>query len=533
MYDLIVIGGGPAGMGTACAAHDSGLGNILIIERDIELGGILNQCVHNGFGLRYFKEELTGPEYAARFIDMVNRKGIAVMLDTMVLDIGTNEKAEILNSERAQCRASRSETVAKDGRNMPPTKYVTVVGKSTGYRKLEAKAVVLAMGCRERTRGAIGTPGTRPAGVITAGAAQRYINVDGYMPGRKAVILGSGDIGLIMARRMVLEGAEVLACIEIMKTTSGLARNVVQCLKDFDIPLLLSHTVTKVIGKDRVERVEVSKVDDNLNPIPGTEISFECDTLLLSVGLIPENELSLKAGIDVDPKSNGVVVHENMETRVDGFFACGNAVHVHDLVDKVTIEAMRAGKSAAEYVLSNYYSLWLKNKICDGCMTSTYHRHKGDIVNFPPPVPEISFADLKENELICTSCPNGCLLKIDKSNGIKVTGNGCPRGVAFGKSETLSPVRTLTTTVKLVYTETAANSGCGSKNIKTPALSSACREKRLTVKTDRPIPKELIFDAMLEINKITLDKAPQIGTVILRDILSTGANVIVTKHSQF
>ncbi len=507
MYDLIIVGGGPAGMGAACAAHDNGLRNILIVERDTELGGILNQCVHNGFGLKYFKQELTGPEYAARFIDMIEKKGISVMLDTMALDIGTNGAESAATGSSASAGGGAHESA-------PPTKYVTVVGKNVGYRTLEAKAVVLAMGCRERTRGAIGTPGTRPAGVITAGAAQRYVNVDGYMPGRRVVILGSGDIGLIMARRLTLEGAKVLACIEIMKTTSGLARNVVQCLKDFDIPLYLSHTVTKVIGEDRVERVEVAEVDENMKPIAGTEMIFECDTLLLSVGLIPENELSLKAGIALDPRSNGAVVHENMETKVDGFFACGNAVHVHDLVDRVTLEAMLAGKSAAEYVLSNYYSLWTNNRKCEGCGISTYHRKKGAIVNFPPPKPEISFTDLKENEFICTSCPNGCHLRVDNSDGIKVTGHGCPRGVAFGKSELLSPVRVLTTTIK--YVEKTAD---------------CARERRLSVKTDRPVPRELIRAAMKEINKLSLSLRPEIGDAVIRDILGTGANVVITKRS--
>ncbi|MGN0984911.1 MAG: NAD(P)/FAD-dependent oxidoreductase [Candidatus Enterenecus sp.] len=320
MYDLIVIGGGPAGLAAACAAWEGGLRRILIVERDRDLGGILNQCIHNGFGLHYFKEELTGPEYAGRFIELLGRTGVEVRTDTMVLEV-------------------------------TPDRQVRMVGKTTGYRVERARSIVLAMGCRERTRGAIGTPGTRPAGVYTAGAAQRYVNMEGWLPGKRVVILGSGDIGLIMARRMTLEGATVLACVEVMPYSGGLNRNIVQCLHDYDIPLYLSHTVTEIRGEKRVEQVVVSRVDEQRNPIPGTEMVFDCDTLLLSVGLIPENELTRQAGIEMDRRTNGAVVCENMETSLPGVFACGNVCHVHDLVDFVTAESQRAGEAAARYVL--------------------------------------------------------------------------------------------------------------------------------------------------------------------------------------
>lgn len=320
MYDLIVVGGGPAGLAAACAAWDGGLRRILIVERDRELGGILNQCIHNGFGLHYFKEELTGPEYAGRFVKLLGETGVEVRLDTMVLEV-------------------------------TPERRVHMVGKAAGYRVEEARSVILAMGCRERTRGAIAIPGTRPAGVYTAGAAQRYVNMEGRMPGRRVVILGSGDIGLIMARRMTLEGAQVLACVELMPYSGGLNRNIVQCLHDYGIPLYLSHTVTEIRGRDRVEQVAVARVDKGRNPIPGTDMVFDCDTLLLSVGLVPENELTRQAGIEIDPRTGGAVVCENMETSLRGVFACGNVAHVHDLVDFVTAESQRAGRAAARYVL--------------------------------------------------------------------------------------------------------------------------------------------------------------------------------------
>lgn len=317
-YDLVVVGGGPAGLAAAYEAHENGVEKILIIERDKELGGILNQCIHNGFGLHTFKEELTGPEYAGRFIDMVEGTNIEVMLDTMVLEI--------------------------EG------KIIHAINTEKGYLTIEAEAIVLAMGCRERTRGAISIPGDRPSGIFTAGAAQRFINMEGYMVGKKVVILGSGDIGLIMARRMTLEGAKVEAVVELMPYSNGLTRNIVQCLEDYGIPLYLSHTVIDVKGDGRLEKVIIAKVDENRQLIKGTEIEFDADTLLLSVGLIPENELSKNAGVELDLRTNGLVVSESMETNREGIFACGNVVHVHDLVDFVTEEAKNAGKNAAKYI---------------------------------------------------------------------------------------------------------------------------------------------------------------------------------------
>ena len=325
-YDLVVIGGGPGGLAAAIEAKKNGIDNILVIERDKELGGILQQCIHNGFGLHEFKEELTGPEYAQRFIEKLLEMNIEYKLDTMVLDLTEDKKIHAINS--------------KDG-----------------YMVIEAKAVILAMGCRERTRGAISIPGDRPSGVFTAGAAQRFINMEGYMVGKKVLILGSGDIGLIMARRLTLEGAEVKAVVELMPFSGGLTRNIVQCLDDYNIPLYLSHTVIDVVGKDRLEKVVIAKVDENRKPIPGTEKEYECDTLLLSVGLIPENDISRKTGLKIDRRTNGLIVNEMMETSAEGIFACGNVVHVHDLVDFVSAEARKAGAAAARYI---------KNEVKDG-----------------------------------------------------------------------------------------------------------------------------------------------------------------------
>ncbi|HIX29647.1 MAG TPA: NAD(P)/FAD-dependent oxidoreductase [Candidatus Blautia stercoravium] len=321
-YDLIIIGGGPAGLAAAISAKEQGITNLLILERDQELGGILNQCIHNGFGLHTFKEELTGPEYAQRFIDRAAELEVPYKLQTMVLD------------------------VCEDGGE----KKVTAMNRKDGLLVLKTKAVILAMGCRERPRGALNIPGYRPAGIYTAGTAQRLVNMEGYMPGREVVILGSGDIGLIMARRMTLEGAKVKVVAELMPYSGGLQRNIVQCLEDFHIPLKLSHTVVDIQGKERVTGVTLAKVDENRKPIPGTEEFYSCDTLLLSCGLIPENELSAKMGIKMSRVTSGAEVNESLETSVEGVFACGNVLHVHDLVDYVSEEAKRAGIHAAEYI---------------------------------------------------------------------------------------------------------------------------------------------------------------------------------------
>ena len=318
-YDIVVVGGGPAGMAAAIAAKKAGCDSILILERDTRIGGILLQCIHNGFGLHHFGEELTGPEYAGRFSDEVEKLGIEYKTDTMVLEVNAK-------------------------------KQVTAINTKDGLMQIQAKAVVLAMGCRERTRGALVIPGTRPAGIFTAGSAQRFVNIDGYLPGKKVVILGSGDIGLIMARRLTLEGAEVKLICELMPFSAGLRRNIVQCVENFNIPLKFSHTITKIHGKERVEGVSVAAVDKNRRPIPETEEFIECDTLLLSVGLIPENEISTGCGISIDSTTSGPVVNEHMQTSVEGIFACGNTVHVHDLVDFVTAESLRAGENAANYV---------------------------------------------------------------------------------------------------------------------------------------------------------------------------------------
>ena len=323
--DLVIIGGGPAGLAAAIAAREAGVQDLLILERDSRLGGILNQCIHNGFGLHTFNEELTGPEYAGRYIGKAKELDIPCKLNTMVVDLSAEGEF----------------------------KKVTVMNREEGLYEIEAKAVILAMGCRERSRGALNIPGYRPAGIYSAGTAQRYVNMEGRMPGKEVVILGSGDIGLIMARRMTLEGAKVKLVAELQPYSGGLKRNIVQCLDDFCIPLKLSHTVVDIKGKERVEGVTVARVDDHLKPIPGTEEEITCDTLLLSCGLIPENELSGSLGVDMNSVTGGPMVNESLETNKEGVFACGNVLHVHDLVDYVSQEAAQAGKNAAAYLCGN------------------------------------------------------------------------------------------------------------------------------------------------------------------------------------
>lgn len=324
--DVVIVGGGPAGLAAALGAKEAGAKDILIIERDQELGGILNQCIHNGFGLHTFKEELTGPEYAYRFVEQVKQEGIAYKLNTMVMDITEN-------------------------------KFIVGMNKDEGMFELKAKSIILAMGCRERARGALNIPGFRPAGIFSAGTAQRLVNMEGFLPGKRVVILGSGDIGLIMARRMTLEGAKVLAVAEVMPFSGGLKRNIAQCLDDFGIPLLLEHTIIDIQGKDRVTGITLAKVDENRRPIKGSETHYDCDTVLLSVGLVPENELTRGMGIEMSGVTSGPVVNESLETSIPGVFACGNVLHVHDLVDFVSQEARIAGKQATVYASGE------KNKI--------------------------------------------------------------------------------------------------------------------------------------------------------------------------
>jgi NADPH-dependent 2,4-dienoyl-CoA reductase/sulfur reductase-like enzyme len=386
-YDIVVIGGGPAGLAAAIEARKNGIKKILIIERDRELGGILQQCIHNGFGLHVFKEELTGPEYAERFIQELITMGIEYKLDTMALEVSDQKMISAMNS-------------------------------TDGIFHIEAKAIILAMGCREKTRGAIRLPGTRPAGVLTAGTAQRFVNMEGYMVGKRIVILGSGDIGLIMARRLTLEGAEVLAVAELMPYSGGLTRNIVQCLEDFNIPLYLNHTVVNIEGRDRVEAVTIAQVDKSFKPIKGTEKKFECDALLLSVGLIPENELSKSAGIELDKVTGGPIVYESMETSVEGIFACGNVVHVHDLVDWVTEESKRAGSGAAKYVKGQMQSncKTIKLKGINGVRYVVPHQIRLD--NIEQPVELMMRVDniYKDIKLVIKS--NGEILKEVKRNHV-------------------------------------------------------------------------------------------------------------------
>lgn len=463
--DLVIIGGGPAGMAAALAAYEKGVTDLLILERDQELGGILNQCIHNGFGLHTFKEELTGPEYAARYIERVKEKKIPHLLNTMVVDIQGG----------APC-------------------HVTAMNKEQGMFQIEAKAVILAMGCRERSRGALSIPGYRPAGIYPAGTAQRYVNIEGRMPGREIVILGSGDIGLIMARRMTLQGARVKLVAEIMPYSGGLKRNIVQCLDDFGIPLKLSHTVTEIHGKDRVEGVTVSKVDENLKPIPGSGEYVACDTLLLSCGLIPENELSQGAGARMDDVTQGPVVNARLETTVRGIFACGNVLHVHDLVDNVSKESAEAGVFAADYILHG-------------------EQEWGEAVR--PKIPAKSKcvppADRDaESQLICIGCPVGCLITAKKGEdgSLLITGNTCKKGEEYARNEMTAPVRTVTSIIRLA-------SGNG---------------KVVPVKTETGIPKEKIGECMKIIRAASASAPIAVGDVMIADVAGTGVNIVATAN---
>mgnify|MGYP000096260876 CR=1 FL=1 len=531
--DLVIIGGGPAGLAAAVAARKSGVQDILILERDSELGGILNQCIHNGFGLHTFKEELTGPEYAARFVTQVRELGIEYKLNTMVLDLAAD-------------------------------KTVTAMNKTDGLFQLHPKAVILAMGCRERPRGALNIPGYRPAGIFTAGTAQRLVNMEGCLPGRRVVILGSGDIGLIMARRMTLEGAKVLCVAELMPYSGGLKRNIVQCLDDFGIPLKLSHTVVDIQGRERVTGITLARVE-NGKPVPGTEEHYDCDTLLLSCGLLPENELSRAAGVALNPVTGGPAVNESLETNLPGVFAAGNVLHVHDLVDYVSEEAAAAGEHAAAYIAGGGAAAGrtlpvrcengvrytvpttirpdcagdtvtlrfrvggvYKNKKNRGVPRYRLHlqpqaaragpRRDGDCAaeGRAPARPGRrrdgnvgGGLTMEKRELICIGCPMGCPLTVTLDGGAVVTvqGNTCPRGDAYARKEVTAPTRIVTTTVRVTGGTL-------------PAVSC---------KTRSDIPKEKIFDVVRALKSVVVPAPVHIGQILLPDAAGTGVDVVATK----
>ena len=483
-YDIVVIGGGPAGLAAAKSAVENGCRSILLIERDTRLGGILNQCIHNGFGLSHFGEELTGPEYAYRAYEELksvntgDHPAVEILLDTFVMEI-------------------------------TPEKKIYAMNHKDGYFEITAKAIILAMGCREKARGALAIPGTRPAGVMTAGLAQHYVNIDGYMVGRRVVVLGSGDIGLIMARRMILEGAEVLACIEIAPQPGGLARNITQCLRDYGIPLHLKKTVTAIHGRNRLTGITVSEVDDKYTPIPGTEEEIECDTLLLSCGLIPENELSRKAGIAINPKTGGPFSSDCHETSVPGIFACGNVLHVHDLADNVTKEAIEAGRAAALYVsgaASTSEQAISDPKVFPGKTVKPIDPSMAKALAQSGPSSgsaEVSSGDEGVTRMTCIICPRGCELTVTLGDDPKVSGNSCPRGQAYAIAEITRPMRTLTTTIRVRKEDGSIT--------------------RVSVKSKGEIPKDQVFELAGKIHHTIAEAPVSVGDELLPGVVATSS----------
>lgn len=471
-FDVVIIGGGCAGMAAALSAVKENAQRVLILERASSLGGVLRQCIHNGFGLHRFKEDLTGVEYAARFIHMIAEQEITVLTDTIVLEIQKERRITAMNP--------------------------------TGLLKISAKSLVIATGCRERSRGALSIPGSRPAGIMSAGTAQRYMNLEGYLVGKRIVILGSGDIGLIMARQFLLEGAKVLAVVEIQPHSSGLVRNIVQCIKDFDIPLYYNTTVIRIEGSSRLTGVWLSQVDARRNPIPETERFLECDTLILSVGLIPENELSWQAGIPMDETTGGAFVDNALQTDAPGIFACGNALHVHGLVDDVTQEAELAGKNAALYAQR-------KQNVTSASFSVTSGKNMRGIV--PQQVcatkNSAKMEETMHKTLICINCPLGCQITttFDEQGNISVSGNRCRRGAEYAMQEVAFPMRILTGNMKVEGTK-----------------------KPLSVKTDAPIPKSMLLECAAELKCHRPVPPIAIGDVIIHNILDTGANIIATQH---
>ncbi len=489
IFDAVIVGGGPAGLAAALSLRENGIKDILVLERDNVPGGILNQCIHNGFGLHTFNEELTGPEYAMRYIRMAEDARIECRLNTMVMNI----------------------TPVMEGGCI--YKDVTTMSSEHGLQIIRTKAVILAMGCREKARGALNIPGYRPAGIYSAGTAQKFVNIDGFLPGKEVVILGSGDIGLIMARRMTLEGAKVKLVAEIMPYSGGLKRNIVQCLDDFDIPLLFNHTVTKIKGLNRVEAVVLSEVDENLKPIPGTEEEVACDTLLLSVGLIPENELSRNMGLDIAARTGGPVVSDDLETSCPGVFACGNVLHVHDLVDNVSKEAVEAGKHAAGYI-KNFKDAGTelkKNPDSDSALMQRFYKRNSTRNGVNPNDKTVNPDGSITHTLPCINCPAGCIVNVTLKDDkvIKVEGHSCERGETYAKNEVTAPVRTVTSNVLV--------SG-GSRGI-------------VAVKTAHAIPKDKIDDCINAMRGLVIPSPVKIGDVIIKNVADTGIDLIATAEA--